>query len=144
MLLLLDELKPRSLIDLPRRMQYVIGPQAHPAVSTGNREVDALLHQTPPDTEPARSRLDQQQTQLRDIVRLPHQEDTSDSLTVPFRDPASLGRGIEVPYEIHGDLLDQVTKAVIPAVFLSVDLAVTPDDPVDIVGGVGAESEIRL
>ena len=144
MFLLLDELKAHSLIDLPRRMQDVIGPQAHPAVSTGNREVDALLHQTPPDTKAARRRFDQQQTQLRDVVRLSDQENTSDSLTIPFRDPASLGRGIEVLHEIHRDLLDQVTEAMVPTVFLIVDLAVTPDDPVDIVSGVGAESEIRL
>ena len=125
-------------------MQHVIRPQAHPAVSTGNREVDTLLHQPPPHPKATRGRLDQQQTQLRNVIRLSNQEDAPDPLTIPLGDPASLGRWIEILHEIQRDLLNKIAKAVIPPVLLGVDLAVPPDYPLDIVGRVGAKNEIRL
>src|SRR5229473_2962966 len=82
-------LEPGALVDAARIDEHAARPQADLAVAGGARETDAFVDQPRPDAEPARLRVDEEQTQLGDLVRALLEEDTTDRLAVDVGDPAA-------------------------------------------------------
>ena len=87
---------------------------------------------------PARARFDEQQPELRDGVALPDAEDRADPLAVELGDPAALALRVEVLDELRDDRRDERLEALVPAVLLPVERAVTLDDPAHVPGPVRA------
>src|SRR5918911_703216 len=58
--LLRFELEAGGLVDPARRHERMVGPQHHPLVAGGARELDALLHEPRADPAAAGRRLDEQ------------------------------------------------------------------------------------
>src|ERR1700693_41609 len=72
---------------------------------------------------------DQEHPKLRDLFRLPDEEDRPHDLSLSLGDPAALARGIEIPDESRRDLGHERFEGLIPAVLLRVERAVTMDHP---------------
>src|SRR5438046_10739395 len=121
---------------MARGVETAVGPQHDLAITGGARKRDALGNQTSADPQPARRRLDQEQSQLRDRWRAANQEDRADVLTVALGNPAALELRIEALQEFRRDFGDQPLECVVPAVFLGVERAVTRDDPTDVARAV--------
>src|SRR4051794_20248091 len=65
-----EEAEPLGDIDLARRVQDVVRPERQLRIAGLPREADAGAHQPSAEPEPARFRLDIEEPQLRDLVRL--------------------------------------------------------------------------
>src|SRR6266513_2253799 len=109
------------LVDAPRRDEL--------AIARGPGERDALVDEPLSDPVPARAGFDEQQPELRDGVALPDAEDRADPLAVELGDPAALALRVEVLDELRDDGRDEGLEALVPAVLLPVERAVTLDDP---------------
>ena len=70
--------EPGILIDLACGDQDALRPQRDPAIAAGLRERDAFGDEASPEPMSAPGRIDQQQTQFGDVVRVPHQKDRAD------------------------------------------------------------------
>src|SRR5688572_25251616 len=125
----LDEFEALPLVDTARVHQNVVGPEAQRRVPAGTGESDALIDKAIPQPQPARRRLDEQQSQLRDVVRLLHAEDRPDDLAIALGDPAALPGGVEVADEIGDDSRHEPLEAFVPAVLLEVERTVPVHDP---------------
>ena len=123
------EPKTRMLVDPARRVEPALRPQGDPPIACLACESDALGDEPPPDAEPARTGLDQQQTQLGDALGLADEKHRADDLAVGLGDPAALARRIELAQEIGGDLGDERFERRIVAVLLRIEGAVPMDDP---------------
>src|SRR4029077_21233584 len=89
-LLVVDPPESGRLIEAPGGAQHAVGPQRDRPVARLAGEAHALGHQALADAEPARLRLDQEQTQLRHRARPAYQEDRAHDLSVLLGDPAAL------------------------------------------------------
>src|SRR5262249_21415403 len=103
-------------------------------VACGARETHAFLNEPRAEAEPARFRLDQQETKPRDFVGLLHQQDRPDVLPVALRAPAAVALGIALADEGGHDLRGQRFERLVPAVLLAVDRAVPAYDPTEVAG----------
>src|SRR5215204_987069 len=108
-------------IDLARRVQDVVRPERQLGIAGLPREADARAHQPSAEPEPARFRLDIEEPQLRDLIRLPDQEHRADDLALDLGDPTALAPGLEALDEAGADLGDERLEAFVPAVFLVVE-----------------------
>src|SRR5262245_66394083 len=88
-----DAPESRRLVDAPRRDQDALRPQGDLSIARLPREADALVDQASPDPEPARLRLDEEQSELRHRFRLRHQEHGPRDLAVARGDPPALPLG---------------------------------------------------
>src|SRR5439155_11476830 len=95
------------------------------------------------DTEASRSWLDEQQSQLRDGLRLLDAEHAPGALAVDLRDPASLALGIKVRDELRDDIGHQRLEPFVPAVLIRVERAVALDDPTHIPWAMRAQRYLR-
>src|SRR5215208_4766143 len=139
-----DEAEPLGDIDLARRVQDVVRPERQLRIAGLPREADALAHQPSAEPEPARLRLDIEEPQLRDLVRLPDQEHRADGLALDLGDPAALAPSVEALDETGADLGDERLEAFVPAVFLVIEDGLTVDHPADVAGPVRAQHVARL
>jgi len=81
------EIEAGALVQAPRVVQDVVGPQDDLLVARAAREAQALVDQPRADAAPARPRLDEQQAQLSDRVALGHAQDAPGRLAVDLGDP---------------------------------------------------------
>ena len=107
------------------------------------READALVDEPLADAEPARARLDEQQSQLGHLLRLPDEEHGADDLAVAFGDPAALARRIEVVEEVGDDARDERLELGVVAPLARVERAVAVDDPAHVARLVRAQQDGR-
>src|SRR3546814_6493506 len=71
MALLVDQHEARLLVDAPRGVEHVVGPERDLPVAGAAREADALLDQPPADAEPARGRSSEEHTsELQSLMRI--------------------------------------------------------------------------
>src|SRR5580704_11428745 len=98
------QLESGLFIYMPRGMETVLRPQRDLVIAAFTREVETRVHQRLPHAHPARRRLNQQYTQLRDFVRLAYQEDAPEKCAALFRDPATLASRIEVANKLRANL----------------------------------------
>src|SRR5437762_3515587 len=105
--LLLHELESRFFVEVARRAELTLGPERDPAISGLTREANAFFDQSTADTESARARFDEEQTQFRDRRRLLHQHHRTDDLAVLFRHPAAFAFRIEVLQKLSRNLRDE-------------------------------------
>src|SRR6185295_19114385 len=85
-----DELEAGLLVEVPRGDEDVVRPQRDAIVAGLAGETDALGDQATADPQAARPRLDEEEAQLRDAVRVADQEHRADVLSVALGDPAAL------------------------------------------------------
>src|SRR5260370_66996 len=137
--LLVDQAEAGGLVDAPGGAQHAVGPQRELPVAGVPREAHALVHEARADAEPARLRLDQQQPQLGDGLRVLDEEHGADDLAVLLRDPAALPPRVVVLDERRHDARDQRLEALVPAVLLRVQRAVAVDEPAHVARLVGPE-----
>src|SRR4051812_18270542 len=133
-----------QLVNAARRLQLALRPEHQLAVPALPREPDALVDQALSDAQPARGGLDQEQPQLRHLLRLRDQEDGAHPLAVPLRDPATLARGVEMLHEGRHDLRHQRLEPLVVAVLLRIEHAMTEDDPAHVAGAMRPEQVRRL
>src|ERR1700694_699422 len=131
-----DQLEPALPVDVARRREIRLRPQRELPVALRAREGDAFVDQALADAPAARLRLDQKQAQLCGRCGLLDDERRADALAGPFGGPAALQLGIEVSYELGHDLGHQRLEALVPAVLLGVQRAVTVHHPAEIAGTV--------
>src|SRR5260370_36032734 len=122
-------LEPGALVDAARIDEHAARPQADPAVAGGARETDAFVDQSRPDAEPARLRVDEEQTQLGDLVRTLLEEDTTDRLAVDVGDPAARTRRIMGLDVLADDLRAPPSEGRAPSVFVGNARAAAPHHP---------------
>src|SRR5438046_9129926 len=89
-LFLPPQLEPLGLVDLPRRVENVVGPEHHLAIASALREADTFLDQAIADTEAACRTLDVQQPELGNGLRFGDAEDCSHDLAVTLGHPAPI------------------------------------------------------
>src|SRR2546426_7394349 len=99
----MDAAEAGLLVQAARRVQLALRPQRELAIAGLPREADALVDQAAADTESSRVRLHEEQPQLGDGLRFTHDEDRTDDLAVPIRDPAALASRVEVIEEVRAD-----------------------------------------
>src|SRR5438876_4297712 len=138
-LFLFHQLEPLGLVDLPRRVEYVVGPKHHLAVGRSLCEANAFLYQTTADAEAARRGLDVEQTQLGDGFRFGDAEDCPHDLSIPLGHPAALPLRILILDEPGADLGYECLEALVPTVLLIVDNSLSVDDPAHVAGLVRAQ-----
>src|SRR5437667_9397306 len=114
-------------------MEYAVRPQRDLAVSRLPSEPPALVYQPRADAHPPGLRLDQQQTELGNPLGLLDEEHGADVLPIVLRDPAALPRGVVLTHELLDDFGDLRHELLVPAVCLSVQVAVPLDDPIHVV-----------
>ena len=112
--LFVDEAEAGGLVDAPRRVQHAVGPERDLAIAHLPAEADAFVHQPRADAQPARFRIDEQQAQLGDRIRIANEEDGADVFPVLFGDPATLPLRIEAPEELGSDLGDERFELLVP------------------------------
>src|SRR3954467_12201745 len=96
MLLRRHEAETGRLVDAARGVQRFLRPEHDLAVPARPRECHAFGHELLAESEAARSRLDDEQPELRDRLRFGDQENAADVLAVALGDPAALARRIEM------------------------------------------------
>src|SRR6266566_392651 len=138
-LFLLHQLEPLGFVDLPRRVENVVGPEHHLAIAGALREADTFLDQAIADTEAARRTLDVQQPELGNGLRFGDAEDCSHDLSVPLGHPAPLPFRVLIFYEASADLGCECLEVLVPTVLLVVENALPVDDPAHISGLVRAQ-----
>src|SRR6202795_2079200 len=89
----------RSLVDAPRGHENAIGPERDLPVARLAREALALGDEARADPEAARRRLDEQEPELGDRLRVRDEEDRADDLAVLLGHPAALALRIEALHE---------------------------------------------
>src|SRR5918995_1803801 len=91
------------------------------------------------DAKPAYFRLDEEKSQLGDLLRLSDEEHTTDDLAIPLGDPTTLKFRVVLPDELRHDLRHERLEPLIPAILSGVEDAVAVDDPAHVAGQVGPE-----
>src|SRR5919201_1930338 len=138
----LHEDEASALVDAAGGDEHVVRPQDELAVTGRASEVDTFVDEPGSDAEPARPRLHEQETKLRDVRRLLHAEDGPDRLTVELSDPAALALAIEVLDELRDDPGDKSLERFVPTVLLRVELTVAHDDPAHVAGATRAQTHL--
>jgi hypothetical protein len=107
----------------------------------GKRDVVSLRDMAAAAAEPARGRLYEKQPELGDLVRFVHEKDASNAVGLALSDPAVLALRVVIADEVSGDFFYEILKAVIPSVFVGVDLAMPLYHPLDVVVTMVANCE---
>src|SRR5829696_2976993 len=139
MRLLVDEPEAHSFVDAAGGVKHVIRPQGDLSVAGLSGEANTFFHQAAADAEPAYFRLDEEKSQLGDLLRLPDEEHTTDDLAIPVGDPTTLQFRVVLPDELRHDLRHERLEPLIPAVLSGVEDAVAVDNPAHVAGQVGPE-----
>src|SRR5438309_5865454 len=124
-----DQHESGILIDRARRHENALGPQRDLAVTASPRKRDAFTDQPSAQSLSASGGIDQQQSQLGDLVAVSDQKYRSDLNPIDVGDPAAFARGIEGGEKLGGDLGNQGFERRIEAVFAGIERAVTLHDP---------------
>src|SRR3954471_13785724 len=130
-------------VNAARRQKIALRPQRHAPISGLSRKAQAFVDEALAQAQPARLRIDDEQTELRDLVGLLHHEDRADALAVLLGNPAALLPGIEVLDELCGDPGDQRLVAGVPAVFLRIERGIRGCDPAHVAGVMRPQQQHR-
>src|SRR5262245_2421880 len=144
MLLLVYETEAGLLVDVAGRAEDAVGPERDLPVAGLARKAQALFHEASAHAESACLRLDEQETQLGHRLRSLDEEDGPHDLAVLLGDPAALALRVEVVHELGHDLGDESLEALVPAVLLRVEGAMTVHDPAHVARLMGAKDVGRL
>ena len=139
---LVDQLEAGALVNPPRSVEDVVCPEDELAVAGGPREVDACVDELRADTGSARAGLDEEDAQLRDVVRLAHAEHAADADAAELGDPAALAHRIVLLCEYADDRRDESFEGLVPAVLRPVERAVALDDPAVVAGARRAQPDL--
>src|SRR6185503_16158002 len=82
MRLLRGELESGALINAARRGQIALRPQGHGRIACSRGEAQALRDEPRAELQSAGARIDDQETELCDLVILSHDEHRADALAV--------------------------------------------------------------
>src|SRR5439155_5686553 len=137
---LAHQVKPGLLVDVPGRVEHVVGPEHDLAIAYLPGEADAFADQARPDPETTRGRLDQEQAQLGHAARPLDEEDRADDFALALRDPAALALGVVALDELGDDVGDQRLEARIPPVFSGVQYTVAMHHPSHVAGPVASHA----
>lgn len=137
--LLRDPPEAGLFVEMASGVKFILGPEKDFLVAGTAGEFYALGNQALANAKAAAVGLDEKQAQLGDGLRVLHEEDRAEALSVFLGDPAALAPGIEVLDELRHDFSDQGLEALVVAVFRPVQFAVALDDPAHVSGAVGAE-----
>src|SRR5262249_17355588 len=113
--------EPTGQVDLPRGRQRMVGPQPHPLVPRLPGEPQALIYQPGPQSFSPRSRVDQEDAQLRRALVGRYQQDASDPLPVLLGDPSRLPAVIVAAGVVGDNPRHQRLEAGVPAELLAVE-----------------------
>ena len=127
------------LVDAPRGMQHVVGPQRELTVADLACEAHAFLHEALADAEPPRPGLDEEQAQLGDRLRLLDAKHRPHVLPVQLRDPAALPLAVVVTDELGDDIGDQRLELLPPAVFPGIQRPVALYDPAHVARSMASQ-----
>jgi two-component system cell cycle response regulator len=137
----LDQLEAGALVEPARRVQDVVGPQRDARVAGALGEAQALLDQARADAAAPRARVDEQQAQLRDVLLAAHAQHAAGGLAVDLGDPRGLAARVVVARVLGHDLRDERLEALVPAVLLRIEPAVSLDDPAEVAGTRRAQDD---
>src|SRR5215210_6159418 len=112
---LVDEPEAHPFVDTARGVQHIIGPQRDLLVTGLPGEADAFFYQAAADAQPARFRLDEEKSQLGDLLRLPDEEHTTNDLAVSLGDKTTLQSRVILLDELRHDLRHEGLESLIPA-----------------------------
>src|SRR5215210_1600191 len=143
-LLLVDEPEAQSSVDTAGGNEHVIRPQRDLPVAGQSGEANAFFHQPAADAKPAGLRLDEEKTQLGDLLRLPDEKHTADDLAIPLGDPAPLQLRVGLLDELRNDLRHERLEPLIPAVLSGVEDPMTVNDPPHVAGPMGPQNVRHL
>src|SRR5690606_12622437 len=108
-------------------------PQLHAAVTDLPGELDAGVDKSAADSPTARSRIDDQQPQLRRSFFLGSDtRDGTHASAVDLRDPRRLSFRVVTVGEVGDDPGHQPLVGDVPAVLLGVELAIRQNDPAEV------------
>src|SRR5882672_6311683 len=129
-----NQTKPGSLINPMRPNKNALRPQNHLLIPCRPRKTNAFLHQSISKTHPPRTRFDKQQPQLRGIrlLRMLHEKDVPNALTINLRNPAAFPARIEVRDELIDNARHQSLKGLVPSILLRIANTLAMDDPAHI------------
>src|SRR5260370_33853421 len=119
---------------VPGRMEDALRPERNLSIACLPGKAHTFTHQAGADAQPPRRRLNQQQAQLGDGLRLFDQKDGACDLTIFLGDPAALPFGVVMLNELGDDASDQGLKAFVPSVLLGIEQAVPVPDPAHVTG----------
>ncbi|KAL3956591.1 hypothetical protein ACCO45_009437 [Purpureocillium lilacinum] len=146
-LLLPHQLEPERPVYLPRRRQEAVCVEDQVLVPDFPGKVDAVLHQSPAQTHPPRTVLDQQCSDPRRLghVLVVHEEDAAEKHAVSLCNPAALDLWVILVDKICHDACDHGLEALVPAIVVEVDDGVPADDVPDVSRAVLSQHEdVRL
>src|SRR5688500_16054528 len=129
-----DQFVAGLLVYAPGGEQKAVRPKCDLLVSGSTGKSGALIDQSLSDTQSARVRIDDKQSQPCDVIRFFDQKNRPDILAVLLRDPASFLFRIEILYVLRDDLRDKRFVILIPRVFLCVESSVALHDPTHVAG----------
>ena len=135
--LLMHQAETGCVVNVPGGTQNAVGPQRDLPIADLSCESYAFAHQAAADSLPAHLRLDQQQTESRDCLRLFHQEDRANDLAALLCDPATVSVGVKALNELCDDAGNQRLKALVPPIFLGIQHPVAMNNPTEVAGLVG-------
>src|SRR5688572_22117043 len=99
MRLLVDEPEVHRFVDAAGGGKHVIRPQGDLSVAGLSGEADTFFHQAAADAKPAYFRLDEEKSQLGDLLRLPDEEHTNDDLAIPLCAPTTRQSRVSQPHK---------------------------------------------
>ena len=123
-------------------MENAVRPESDLAITDSPREGNAFIHEAAADAQATRRRLDVEQPQSGDSLRILHTENRANDFSVTLSDPASLPLGVEALEEFRGDFRYERLESLIPPILLIVEDPLTVGDPAD-VSGLWRPNDIR-
>src|SRR6476659_4585910 len=115
-------------------MENAVRPESDLAITDSPREGNAFIHEAAANAQATRRRLDVEQPQSGDSLRILHTENRANDFSVALGDPASLALRIEALKEFRGDFRDERLESLIPPMLLIVEDPLTVGDPADVSG----------
>src|ERR1035438_6482612 len=126
------ELEAGPLVDAARRGEHVVGPQHDLRVAGPAGEGNALGDEAAAQAHAPRSRLDEQQAELRGRIRFAHAEHASGWRAVQFGNPGRLARRAGTSRVVRDDPGDECLVAAVPSVILRVKRAIAVHHPAQV------------
>src|SRR5262245_17580982 len=117
------------VVDSPGALQRAVGPEHHPPVVPLAGELDAAADQPAADPMSARVRVDEEQSQLRDLLGAARAVDGPDPTAVQLADPGRLALGVVIVEVVRDHAGYKRDERLVPALLVGVEVGVTLEHP---------------
>jgi hypothetical protein len=119
-------------VDLASSHERVIGPQHDPLIPRTAGELDAFIYEACTESQPASTRVNEQDPQLRRRAVFRYTEDAADAFTVTFCDPGGFPDGVVPGCVVGNDAGNERFEGAVPTELVCIDLAVCHDHPPEV------------